>query len=298
MADLNPQTIKVFLPQEEVLADDLGHLSEVLRRAGMEVVRLPGAEGQEGETLEAIEEALAAADCTVHLLGNHYGRLLEGTSRSVAEHAFEKARELAQDPERFFRVFIWHPESWSRRESEPRQQDFLNRVRNNIARNMVFSNNEITIQFVEELRGMMADEKKAVYETQTADIFFIHNEMDAEEASVILNLISDVARVSPLSIILDSDMDYSEYVSQQMARSQVTAIYFRKAAFWAIPFAQQVWKSNGGASATSKMVLLADALVEGNEGQEPEIPGVDWVCAPNELLPIELKVKLDERLNP
>ena len=108
-------------------------------------------------------------------------------------------------------------------------------------------------------------------------------------------MLVDVANVQKLSIVLNSPTDYSELISQQILRSQLTVIYFKRTSGWAIPFIQQVWKKIGGASAHHTLWLIGDASVSANIKINLSIPNVEIRIESEELIPLEIKVLLDNQ---
>jgi hypothetical protein len=177
---------------------------------------------------------------------------------------------------------------------EPLQFDFINEVRNNITKNMVFSNAHSALQLVDDLRSLMDVQMETVFDVSATDIFLISNQLDENEANEIIDMLSDIVPVEKLSIIQDSDMDYSEYCSQQIGKSKLAVVYFKESAEWALPFAQQVWKKIGGASSHTPILLIGDEDPDTNCNKKLKVPKVISLIVAGELIPLEIKVQYDK----
>ncbi len=253
-------------------------LMAILQSAGMSIVT--------HDSDDNIEQLLEQADCSLHLLSNKYS--------ATSENQLQKARKRNQILENFT-VFIWQ-QSIVFQKIEPQQENFINSVRNNILRNMIFTNHDSPVMLTEDIRAIMTTERQVNYHAEETQIFFIYNEIDLDAASSITDLLNDVASIKSLSIILNNATDYSEMVSQQIEKSELTVIFFKRSANWAMPFTQQVWKKIGGASSGATLLLIGDGNHIQNTNAKFDAPNITSLIVAEELIPLEIKVQYDKLL--
>jgi hypothetical protein len=267
-------------------------LSQVLSSAGMNIV--PGEKPSSEQILQMVRQNLADANCSILILFPDYGPLFgENSGISLSKFQFlEAKKQLEINP--LFKLIVWLPPSTDLLALEPAQMEFINEVRNNITKNMVFSNAYSTLQLVDDLRSLMDVKEETVFDVSATDIFLISNQLDENEANEIIDMLSDIVPVEKLSIIQDSDMDYSEYCSQQIGKSKLAVVYFKESAEWALPFAQQVWKKIGGASSHTPILLIGDEDPDTNSNKKLKVPKVISLIVAGELIPLEIKVQYDK----
>jgi hypothetical protein len=276
---LSPNKIKAFLPDSNTeLVSYRKLLIGVLQSANIEVVEDPS--------------ELSSSQCSIHILGNQYKKSAADPSISNDEFWFNQAYNHINN-NKFFRIFVWQPPALQNQIVSPKQTDFINSIRNNLVQNMTFSNHHSPVMLVEDIRSIIYAEQKAVFDTNPTDIFFIYNEIDEDTGNDIVELLNDVVKIEKLNISLNLGTDYSELISQQIQKSQLTAIYFNRTANWAVPFTKQVWKNIGGASANKKILMIGDAEYEQNKTALFNAPNVTNINASTELIPLETKVFYD-----
>jgi hypothetical protein len=291
----NHPSVTVFLSVcGEEQASVRNELSSVLTSAGMRVIpgeKLPN-EGISG----LVQQNMPGANCSVHIMFPQLSPILnDGSGNSLSKFQFfEAKKQLDINPD--FRTIVWLPPSTGHMDIEPPQLDFINEVRNNISKNMVFSNASSAIQLVDDIRSLMDVKQQVVFNINPTDIFLISNQLDENEADEIIDMLSDIVPVEKLSIIQDSDMDYSEYCSQQIGKSKLAVVYFKESADWALPFAQQVWKKIGGASSHTPILLIGDEDPETNLTKKFKAPKVISLIVAGQLIPLEIKVNYDKIL--
>ena len=85
----------------------------------------------------------------------------------------EASKRIDSDPN--FNSFVWtYP---NRTEpAKPAQQNFIKYIRNNITRNMMFSNSAGPMQLVDDMRVVMMKKDEETYDAKDTDIFFIFNQ--------------------------------------------------------------------------------------------------------------------------
>jgi len=266
------------------------HLLSCMKSAGMQVIDPQRAAGD-------IMTSLQNASCSVHILGRDYGKCLENDpATSLAKFQFGEAKKKLQaDPDRF-KMFIWYPPEVLVAAKEPLQEIFINEIRNSIVQNMVFTNIVSPIQLVDDMRSMLATEQKTKFDVKEAEVFLVFNQLDEGEADGIIDMLSDIVDVEKLNIVQDSDMDYSEFCSQQISKSKLAVVYFKETSDWALPFAQQIWKKVGGASSHTPILLIGDEDPEINLNKKFKAPKVISLIVAGELIPLEIKVNYDKAL--
>lgn len=270
-------------------------LSSVLQRAGMTVV----ADQTHFTTggIPSISEQLSNSNCSIHILFPEYQPLTD-TGVSVSKFQFQEAKtHLLLNPD--FKIFVWQPPSTDLLKVESLQMDFINEVKNNISKSMVYSNVVSAIQLADDIRSLMERKELVSFDLNSTDIFLISNQLDEIEANEIIDMLSDIVPVEKLNIIQDSDTDYSELCKQQISKSKLAVIYFKESADWALPFAQQVWKKIGGATSHTPILLIGDIDPHTNTNKKFAAPKVISLIVAGELIPLEIKIQYDKvTLNP
>jgi hypothetical protein len=194
-----------------------------------------------------------------------------------------------------FNVFVWlSPEN--SRNIKPSQAEFIKYIRNNITRNMMFSNSMGPMQLVDDIRVLIMKQDAKVYDSKDTDIFFIFNQQDEAEAQVIVNELSMELPVETMNILPDGEDAYREMSSQQIPRSKLAVVYFKYAADWALPFIKQIWKQVGGASSPTPMFLVGDDDPHTNLARNFKAPKVISSIVPKETIPDEVK-KVFNKIN-
>jgi hypothetical protein len=239
-----------------------------------------------------LDKLLSEVGCSVHIVGLHYGEPLPNSNHSFQEIQYLKAKEKAiKDPN--FKLFIWHPTS-NISPADSKQAMFLNEISNTISSNTIFSTVTSPIQLVEDIRNYTQKQEKPVFDLSDSDIFLVFNELDETEAEEITDMLSDIVPVDKMSIVQDSDMDYSEYCSQQFGKSKLAVVYFKYSSDWALPFTQEIWKKVGGAGAHTPILLIGDEDPESNLNKKLRAPKIISLIVAGELVPLEIKVQYDK----
>jgi hypothetical protein len=235
-------------------------------------------------------EEIAVSDCSVQIIGKTY--LEAGEDISLSEQHFNEIKKRVDEDVKY-KSFIWLPGNVDYSDSDSRQVDFINRFQHHLSNNMVLSRAHSAVQFVEDVRLILEQLPGKIYDTHPTDIFLICSQVDEKEAMMVQRMLSDIIKMVKLTIVQDSDLDYEEFAAQQMKVSKLSVIYFNKGADWAIPFAQQIWKKTGGASAESSILLIGDSNHPGNSDKKFSAPKVISSLTPNDLIPLEIKVQFD-----
>ncbi len=240
-------------------------------------------------TNESVKIEIQNSSCSIHFIGKKYFEDPDGVS--VSEYHFNEAREKIEK-DSSYKTFIWMPGKFDDSDADKKQLDFINRMQHHLSNNMILSRVPSAIQFVEDIKLIMGQQKKKVYTTSPADVFLICNQTDEKDVVRIQTMLSGILNFVKLVIVQDSDIDYEEYAAQQMNVSKLSVVYYKNASDWAFPFVQQIWKKVGGAAAKSPILFISDAAAD-NESKKITAPQITNFNLPIELIPLEIKVQFD-----
>ena len=243
-----------------------------------------------GKDSENVDQEIQNSFCSIHFIEKKQFEFTDGISMS--EYHFDKARKKIEKDEKY-KTFIWMPGKFDDSDADKKQMDFINRLQHHLSNNMILSRVPSAIQFVEDVRLILEEQVKKVYETEPADVFLIVNQTDEKETLRIQMMLSGILKLVKLVIVQNSDIDFEEYASQQMSVSKLSVIYYKNASDWALPFVQQIWKKVGGAGAKSPILFISDADAVNINSKGFKAPMVSCFNLPNELIPLEIKVQFD-----
>ncbi len=245
----------------------------ILQKAGFNV--LPAIDcPADDETFKArVAEELSRCQCTLHMLSGEFGRRFESNEEeSFPQYQFEQAKQrLASDAD--FSAFVWQVPDASQT-VKPAQQNFVKYIRNNITKNMMFSNSPGPMHLVDDIRVVMMKQDSTVYDSKDTDIFFIFNQQDEVDAKLITDMISNEYPIEIMNILPDGEDAYREISTQQIQRSKLAVVYFKYAADWALPFIKQIWKQVGGASSPTPLFLIGEDDPRSNMARNFKAPKV------------------------
>lgn len=268
-------------------------LYNVLKRAELEVFSID--ENKEiplNVFHEKVQSAIENADCSIHILGNEPEKKDNSTS-SITEMQLIQAKKYSTTKQDEFRIFIWQPENSDKNQNNTDENSFITSVTNSILQNITISKQESAIGFVEDLYAVMNSQTKNIQKGNNTDIFFIHNELDEDPAAQIVELLEDIVSVEKLSMVQNSDRDYSNFIIEQAKHSKLIVVFFKWATNWAEPFLQQLWRLTGGASSTVQIIITADISYKEQLEKLFEMPNVSSYFVSEELIPLEIKVQFD-----
>lgn len=236
------------------------------------------------------EKEIAESSSSIHFIGKKFQEHEDGIS--INEFYFKKAKELAAKDEKY-KTFIWMPGEMNYSDADKKQLEFIERMQQELSNNMVLSRVPYAIQFVEDVKLILEQQAKKVYDTQPTEIFLICNETDEKDAARIQTMLSGIVKFVKLVIVQDSGIDYEEFASQQMNVSRLSVVYYKNASEWALPFVQQIWKKVGGAAAKSPILFISDISSGDLNARNFSAPNVSNFSLPAELIPLEIKVQFD-----
>jgi hypothetical protein len=275
------------------LKESREEMAIILQKAGFNV--LPSIDcpaDDETFKLKAAEE-IQKCVCSLHMLSGEYGRRFESDDEmSFPQYQFMEAKKKIESPGSGFNVFVWLS-SENTKTIKPSQQNFIKYIRNNITRNMMFSNSHGPMQLVDDIRVVIMKQDAKVYDSKDTDIFFIFNQQDEHEARKIVDELSLELPVETMNILPDGEESYREMSSQQIPKSKLAVVYFKYAADWALPFIKQIWKQVGGAASPTPMFLVGEDDPHTNLARNFKAPRVISSIVPKETIPTEVKKVYD-----
>lgn len=249
----------VFMPwTSKELAARREELALVCTKAGLHVVPATDCPLDEEEFRLRTQDALAAATCSVHLLGNEFGRRFEEDEDcSFPMYAYQEVRRLHAS-NTAFRQFIWYCPDEALA-VKPAQKAFVNTIRNELTDRCTFTNAPNAMQLVEDLRSTLTQiaPSPASVEKET-DIFFVYNQLDSYEANEITDQLSEEIPLELLIIEPDSEDLYKEITVRTIPKSKLAVVYFKHSADWALPFVKQVWRLVGGANSSTPILFVGE----------------------------------------
>ena len=270
------------------LKESREEMAIILQKAGFNV--LPSVdcpaddETFKGKSAEEIQKCV----CSLHMLSGEFGRRFESDEEiSFPQYQFLEAKKKI-DAAADFNVFVWQLPQNSV-SMKPAQQNFIKHIRNNITRNMMFSNSQGPMQLVDDMRVVMMKQDATVYDSKDTDIFFIFNQQDEVDANIIIDKLSLEFPVETMNILPDGEDAYREMSTQQIPKSKLAVVYFKYAADWALPFIKQIWKQVGGASSPTPMFLVGEDNPQSNLARNFKAPRVTSSIIPKETIPAEVK---------
>jgi len=231
------------------LKESREEMAIILQKAGFNV--LPSVDcpaDDENFKKKAVEE-MQKCVCSLHMLSGEFGRRFESDEEmSFPQYQFMEAKKKIDSSGADFNVFVWLSPLVNPNNTKPSQQEFIKYIRNNITRNMMFSNSQGPMQLVDDMRVVIMKQDVKVYDSKDTDIYFIFNQQDEVEAQLIVDQLSLEYPVETLNILPEGEESYREMSTQQIPKSKLAVVYFKYAADWALPFIKQIWKQVGGAS--------------------------------------------------
>ncbi|MDO7852552.1 hypothetical protein [Hymenobacter convexus] len=233
-------------------------LALVCAKAGLRVVPGFDCPPDEDEYRARTREALAEADCAIHLLGNEFGRRFEDDEDcSFPMFAYREARARATDRSLFRQVVWYSPDDTQ--PVRPAQQAFVDAIYNELTKQCTLTTVGSAMQVVENVRAALtrATPPPAAVEKEN-DIFFVYNEQDSEEANAITDRLSEEFPLDTLAIEPDSEELYKNLAVQAIPKSRLAVVYFKYSADWALPFVKQVWRLVGGAQSTTSILFVGE----------------------------------------
>jgi class 3 adenylate cyclase len=272
------------------LKESREEMAIILNKAGFNVLPSTDCPADDAVFQSKVSEEMKKCVCSLHMLSGEYGRRFESDDEmSFPQYQFLDARKrIDAPPGEAFNVFVWvDPEN--RHTVKTAQQNFIKNIRNNITRNMMFSNSQGPMQLVDDIRVVMMKQDTKVYDSKDTDIFFIFNQQDEQDAQYIIDAISLEFPVETMNILPEGEDSYREMTTQQIPKSKLAVVYFKYAADWALPFIKQIWKQVGGASSPTPMFLVGEDDPRTNLARSFKAPRVISIIMPKETIPDEVK---------
>jgi hypothetical protein len=271
------------------LKEQREEMAIILQKAGFNVLPSTDCPADDETFKTKVREEMSKCTCSLHMLSGEFGRRFESDDEvSFPQYQFLEAKKKIDTADSEFNSFVWlYPDAST--SVKPAQQNFIKYIRNNITRNMMFSNSQGPMQLVDDIRVVMMKQDVAVYDSKDTDIFFIFNQQDEQDAKVITDRLSLEYPVEIMNIMPDGEDQYREISSQQIPKSKLAVVYFKYAADWALPFIKQIWKQVGGASSPTPLFLVGENEPQTNLARNFKAPKVVSTIVPKEEIPAEVK---------
>ena len=271
------------------LKESREEMAIILQKAGFNVLPSVDCPADDETFKKKTAEDIQKCVCSLHMLSGEFGRRFESDDEtSFPQYQFLEAKNKIGSAGADFNVFVWLSPDVSKT-IKPAQQNFIKYIRNNITRNMMFSNSQGPMQLVDDMRVVMMKQDAKIYDSKDTDIFFIFNQQDEQEAKHIVDELSLEFPVETLNILPEGEESYREMSSQQIPKSKLAVVYFKYAADWALPFIKQIWKQVGGASSPTPMFLVGEDNPQTNLARNFKAPRVISSIVPKETIPSEVK---------
>jgi hypothetical protein len=285
----------LFYDNQTQRTEALNELKSILKSASFELC-----ENNDTHDLDSFSDKLnsfmESSKGAVMLLSQEYGPLTDfgnGETLSYSEFQFKKAIDHCQKNPNF-KLFVWYPPHLAKNLPDEKQINFINKIRNSLGKNMVFTNVSSPIEFVEDIRSAFEEHETMSFDLKETEVFLISNQLDENEAEEVADMLRDVVSTENLSIVQDSDINYSEMCAQQIKKSKLAVVYFKTSSDWAIPFAQEIWKKVGGADTKTPILLIGDSDPDYNKDVKLRAPKVICMIVDGILIPLEIKVQYDK----
>ncbi|MDO7853536.1 hypothetical protein [Hymenobacter convexus] len=249
-------------------------LALMCTKAGLRVVPTTDCPMDEEEFRRRTQEGLAAADCSLHLLGNDFGRRFDDDeTNSLPKYAYEEARRQAAGRPAFRQLVWFSPDATLDVNGE--QQAFVNKIRNEQTTQYMFSSAANAPQVVADLRSTLVQTAPpaAAVEKET-DICFVCNSLDLDEANAITDQLGEAFTLDMLTIEPDTAEVYKDKAVRAIPKSKLAVVYFKYSADWALPFVKQVWQLVGGAASPTPILFMGEDDPEQNSLRNFKAPKV------------------------
>jgi class 3 adenylate cyclase len=271
------------------LKENREEMAIILQKAGFNVLPSVDCPADDIAFKERVAEEMQKCVCSLHMLSGEFGRRFESNEEmSFPQYQFLEAKKRIDAAGADYNVFVWLTQQNSQ-SIKPSQQEFIKFIRNNITRNMMFSNSLGPMQLVDDMRVVIMKQDAKIYDSKDTDIYFIFNQQDEQEAQIIVDELSLEYPVETLNILPEGEESYREMSTQQIPKSKLAVVYFKYAADWALPFIKQIWKQVGGASSPTPMFLVGDDNPQTNLARNFKAPRVTSLIIPKETIPREVK---------
>ena len=271
-------------------------LALICTKAGLNVVANTDCPTDEATFQSRTQEALASADCVLHLLGNKFGDRLDSEDEcSYSKYAYEQARQQAEKKPGF-RQFVWYtPDETAR--IDPDQKTFVDAIRNEQTERCTFSSALNAPELVQEMRtALVPVVAPPAITDKEGDICFIYNDVDSEEAEAITDQLSEAFMVESITIKPDSAEPYKDRAVSIIPKSRLAVVYFKHSGDWALPFLKQVYQLVGGAKSPTSILLMGEDDPKHNHQHKVKAQKVIWSIQPHQSVSEEVQ-RVFQQLN-
>jgi len=176
---------------------------------------------------EFVANQLGQASLSLHLLGDEYGTMLEGETRSAVEIQIEQAGLIARTGA--LRRVLWLPEQFT--PSEDRQQRYVETLLQEAANE---PNTELLRTSIENLKTYVLRKLAEVPRPQASGkpvgaplvVYVIHDQRDAEAIDPIRDCLISVGHEVKPSYFHGDEKELREYHQESLVQCDATIIYY------------------------------------------------------------------------
>ena len=250
----------------------------MLQNAGYAVTRPPLAEN--GGLVALWKEAAETHDAALLIVGADAGPKLK-TGASLLRLQYDTL--LAQVSPRF-RLIVWAP-TQDQAPMDLEAQELLSHIENTLSPRVMLTRTQSLPLLIQEISAFLQESVEARQATKLYDIGFIHNIQDAEPFYRLIEDLSERYRTQTLAFRPENAVaDYAE-AERLYRESRLLVFLFAEAGDWAVASATHLWKSGGGLSQPTPMLLLGLPEPSRNRHLSLKVPNVRLeLKRPEELL--------------
>ncbi|MBX3101163.1 MAG: LysM peptidoglycan-binding domain-containing protein [Bacteroidetes bacterium] len=251
-----PTVFLAWVPQDIQQARE--DFAVMLLKAGYNVLGYQDRYTSEDELREKTEKNIQDSDFAIFLLGGDFGSTLRSDAGvSHLRYQYDVATSKLKLTGAKYKLFFWQ-QSLEGKLLQGEQQDFINHIQNHLDAGMMFSSVPSGAELIGDLKSFLESEAARVLPNKEYDIAFIANVQDAGDCYQTIEKLGESLKLTTLTVIPESDLDFREEAREKILKSKLAVIYFKESSDWAISFVKQMWKVVGGASSSTPFLLIGE----------------------------------------
>jgi WD40 repeat protein len=251
-----PSVFLAWVPQD--IAGAREDFAVMLLKAGYNVLGFQEKYTSEDDLREKTEKYVQDSDFAILLLGGEFGSTLRSDANvSHLRYQYDVAHSKLKLTGAKYKLFFWQ-QSLEGKLLQGEQQDFINHVQNHLDAGMMFSSVPSGAELVGDIKSFLVAEAARILPNKASDMAFIANVQDAGDCYQVIEKLGEALKLTTLTVIPESDMDFREEAREKILKSKLAVIYFKESSDWAISFVKQMWKVVGGASSSTPFLLIGE----------------------------------------
>ena len=266
-----------FTSERESAQRDL--LSIMLQNAGYSVSRPPLPEGK--SLVQLWQEVARTYDAALLIVGGDAGPKLDAGA-SLLRLQYDTL--LSQASPRF-RLIVWAPiDEQSPMDLEARE--LLTHIENTLTPRVMLTRTQSLPLLIQEIHAFLREAVEARQAVKLYDIAFIHNIQDAEPFYQLIEGLSEKYRTQTLAFRPENAVEDYREAERLYRESRLVVFLFEEAGDWAVASATYLWKSGGGLSQPTPILLLGLPEPARNRHLHLKVPNIRLELRPaSELAP-------------